>query len=240
MMSSISSQIFLKAHKFSALGHCNSFQNPLSDIYSADQSFRIKVSQFTNILPRTNPSFKSYSRTRVDLSSQMDCNTAKHDPSPSLIAGSQMIIPNNIPVRCSMKRNGIIAGYAVNTNQGLVRTYNEDRVAIVLSIVQPVNAVKPWPKCSFFGIYDGHGGSLCADYLRDNLHQFVIRDTEFPWNPKEALMNGFKKAEERFMALAIKEGKVIERSGSCAVVILIVGDMCYIANVGDSRAVLSV
>jgi protein phosphatase 2C family protein 2/3 len=28
--------------------------------------------------------------------------------------------------------------------------------------------------CSFFGVYDGHGGSGCADYLRDNLHQFII------------------------------------------------------------------
>ena len=30
--------------------------------------------------------------------------------------------------------------------------------------------VDNWPKCSFFGIYDGHGGALCADFLRDNLH----------------------------------------------------------------------
>ena len=27
-----------------------------------------------------------------------------------------------------------------------------------------------WPNCSFFAIYDGHGGSKCADYLRENLH----------------------------------------------------------------------
>ena len=32
---------------------------------------------------------------------------------------------------------------------------------------------------------------------------------------------------------------IIERSGSCAITILIVGEVCYVANVGDSRAVLS-
>ena len=36
-----------------------------------------------------------------------------------------------------------------------------------------------------------------------------------------------------------KEAGEIDRSGSCAVVILIIDDMCYCANTGDSRAIMS-
>jgi len=57
------------------------------------------------------------------------------------------------------------------------------------------NSSSVWPKCSFFGIYDGHGGQKCADFLRDNLHQLVIRDKAFPEDPKEALIRGCIEAE---------------------------------------------
>jgi len=82
------------------------------------------------------------------------------------------------PTKCSVRENGIIMGYAANTNQGIIRDYNEDRVSIVLNIMQPPTKkdVENWPKCSFFGVFDGHGGNTCADFLRDNLHQFIIKD----------------------------------------------------------------
>jgi protein phosphatase 2C family protein 2/3 len=150
-------------------------------------------------------------------------------------------IPNHEPTKCSVKRNGIVKAYAANTNQGIVRNYNEDRVSIILNIMKPASRVnETWPKCSFFGIYDGHGGVLCADFLRDHLHQFVIKEPTFPWNPKEALAKGFEAAEKSFLEIAqTRPTNEIDRSGSCAVVVLIVGDMCYVANVGDSRAVMS-
>jgi len=107
---------------------------------------------------------------------------------------------------------------------GLVRTYNEDRVSIILNIMKPLNrSNEQWPKCSFFGVYDGHGGVTCAEFLRDNLHQFVIREPSFPSNPKEALRLGFLKAENRFLEQAQKQSE-LDKSGSCALVVLIVGE----------------
>jgi len=86
-----------------------------------------------------------------------------------------MPMPNHEPTKCSVKRNGVVKAYAANTNQGIVRNYNEDRVSIILNIMKPASRVnEEWPKCSFFGVYDGHGGVACADFLRDNLHQYVL------------------------------------------------------------------
>ena len=97
-----------------------------------------------------------------------------------------------------------------------------------------------WPNISFFGIYDGHGGTACSDYLRDNLHQFIIKDPNFPLDPKKAILNGFEQAEREFMEKkAMSYGKLKEKSGSCAIVLVIIDDTIYIANVGDSRAIIS-
>ena len=75
------------------------------------------------------------------------------------------------PAKFASKKNGVVVTYAANTHQGMVRNYNEDRVSIILNIIKPkFKQIDYWPRCSFFAIYDGHGGAACADYLRDQLH----------------------------------------------------------------------
>lgn len=76
--------------------------------------------------------------------------------------------------RHSAKSLAIVKSFAANTHQGTVRKYNEDRVSIILNIVKP-NTYKGsyWPSCSFFAVFDGHGGPKCADFLKDNLHNYV-------------------------------------------------------------------
>ena len=133
--------------------------------------------------------------------------------------------------------NNIIKSFAVNSFQGLIRDYNEDKVSIILSIKKPKNFQgNSWPKCSFFGIYDGHGGSLCCNYLRDNLHHLIIKNEYFPNEPEKALLKGFELAEKNFIEISNKEE---DTSGSCALICLLINDILYIANCGDSRALIS-
>ena len=42
-----------------------------------------------------------------------------------------------------------------------------------------------------------------------------------------------------FMSNADKKTPMHDRSGSCAIIVLIVEQECYVANVGDSRAIMS-
>lgn len=42
-----------------------------------------------------------------------------------------------------------------------------------------MNITKPnfkgrWPKCSYFGVFDGHGGDACSNFLKDNMHKYVV------------------------------------------------------------------
>ena len=145
--------------------------------------------------------------------------------------------------KTSKKKMGIVKAYGVNTYQGIVRNYNEDRVSIIINMNKPKNFQKKnWPKISFFGIYDGHGGEGCSEYLKDNLHKLICNNNEFfPDNVLEAIKLGFQKAENDFINnYALNDKKeIIDRSGSCAVIVLMVDKTIYVANVGDSRCLVS-
>merc|ERR550519_1480689 len=35
------------------------------------------------------------------------------------------------------------------------------------------------PELAFFAVYDGHGGTGVANYLKDHLHEFILTQTEY-------------------------------------------------------------
>lgn len=221
----------------------------LSPIEPSDDEKKIKVQQqvlhhmktgFLPDDPEVTPVQGQDGQVRQYLLNRTIDNPEENEPMAPLVLSDTIKHTTVDRSKVSSKRNGIVRAYAANTNKGIIRNYNEDRVSIILNILKPHSRKgEDWPKCSFFGVFDGHGGAACADYLRDNLHQFVIKEPSFPSNPEEAIIKGFESAERVFLETAKNKQGGPERSGSCAIVLLIIGDMCYVVNVGDSRAVLS-
>jgi protein phosphatase 2C family protein 2/3 len=109
---------------------------------------------------------------------------------------------------------------------------------MILTIKRPKTypSEKYWPNISYLALFDGHGGSSCGNFLRDNLHNYIIKENNFLENIEQSLINSFEKAENDFLKIA-KENN--DKSGSCALVCLIIDNYLYIANCGDSRAIIS-
>lgn len=232
----------------------NNLKKDIKDI----DSFRgnqIKSSQVAKVKVNKKNELFNHSPS-IDLKQRS--NSVKNQSAPETIDLMSFLNNNSLPInlnvlqqvypffensKYSHKSSFSISAYAANTHQGSIRNYNEDRVSIILNIVKPNTYIgEYWPKCSFFAVYDGHGGSGCAEYLRDNLHHKIIRNSNFPDNPEKAILCGCAEAEEEFInkyALNLKGSEIIDKSGSCAVFSLIVDDICYIGNIGDSRAIYS-
>ena len=191
----------------------------------------------TNIKPLSNHDTFLYNNYLNDII--LTSNT-KHKANLTLSI-LNTFIPNYDNAKHSTSHsspNNIIA-YGANTYQGIIRNYNEDRVSIIFNMKPPSTLPlnTQWPKVTFFAIYDGHGGNSCADFLRDHLHTLICHNECFLTNVQQAIYEGFAKAEEMFISSEYKVSK--DKSGSCALVAIIVNDKLYVANCGDSRAVMS-
>jgi len=106
--------------------------------------------------------------------------------------------------------------------------------------IDDLNAAFPFlpkdHKRAFYGVYDGHGGKEAADILEVTLHKNIVEDPEFAkGNIEEAIKNGFAKTEQHIIAQSLQGHWT---SGSTGVIGILIDDWLYIANVGDSEAVM--
>ncbi|CAM1311760.1 Uncharacterised protein g5796 [Pycnogonum litorale] len=98
-------------------------------------------------------------------------------------------------------------------------------------------------RLAFFGLYDGHGGSRASCYSAKNLHLNVA--TKFPKGDvnkihneiKTCFIDSFAKTDKDFLIVARKE-KPSWKDGTTALICLFIDNTLYVANIGDSKAVL--
>ena len=73
------------------------------------------------------------------------------------------------------------------------------------------------------------------------MHNYLFQSEFFPSNPLKSINDAFEKAELNYELISLdkQNKKLIDKSGSCAVSALIMGELCYITYLGDSRGLYS-
>lgn len=98
------------------------------------------------------------------------------------------------------------------------------------------------PYGTFVGVYDGHGGPETSRFINTNLFQHLKRFTsENESMSVEVIKKAFQATEDGFLSVVSKQWPMkpqIAAVGSCCLVGVVCGETLYIANLGDSRAVL--
>ncbi|KAL8141378.1 hypothetical protein V2J09_007399 [Rumex salicifolius] len=87
---------------------------------------------------------------------------------------------------------------------------------------------------AFFGVYDGHGGSRTAEYLKNNLFDNLCSHPEFLKDTKAAIVEAFRQTDAQYLE---EEKGQQKDAGSTASTALLLADQLIVANVGDSRVV---
>ncbi|TYZ67501.1 hypothetical protein PybrP1_003724 [[Pythium] brassicae (nom. inval.)] len=139
--------------------------------------------------------------------------------------------------------------FGVHANMG-ARKYMEDAHTIIQDLnIEALSCLGLHPQ-SFFAVYDGHGGAEASAFLGDTLHHNVIDEFRFtkkqfdplPTLPRDAihavvrqrLIAAFEKTDDEFLRESARP-----QAGSTATTVLVAGNQLFVANVGDSRTVLS-
>ncbi|XP_077683307.1 integrin-linked kinase-associated serine/threonine phosphatase 2C isoform X1 [Eretmochelys imbricata] len=120
----------------------------------------------------------------------------------------------------------------------------QDAHVILNDITEECRPLPPQiTRVSYFAVFDGHGGVRASKFAAQNLHQNLIR--KFPKGEvvsvektvKRCLLDSFKHTDEEFLKQASSQ-KPAWKDGSTATCVLAVDNILYIANLGDSRAIL--
>ena len=181
-----------------------------------------------NIIKIINAPLKQYNKTKTFTHK----TRKKHHNDGSL--SPNKLFPKYPSVKYSSHEVGnYIKSYAVNSYQGLFKLTNEDKVSLILSITKPKGFKREWPQCSYLAIYEGYNGSRCSDFLRDNLHQYIIKSSSFPTDPKESLVLGLRNAESDYY------DKYISKAGAYVIVSLIINHVLYTCTLGKCKSIVS-
>ncbi|KAL6178778.1 hypothetical protein ACLB2K_050296 [Fragaria x ananassa] len=130
------------------------------------------------------------------------------------------------------------------------KQYMEDEHVCVNNLVEHLGETSDFPSPgAFYGenfmellqlkklddkVFDGHGGTDAASFIRNNILRFIVEDSHFPTCLERAIKSAYVKADHAFADASSLDIS----SGTTALTALISGRTLIIANAGDCRAVM--
>ncbi|KAL7134077.1 hypothetical protein ABFS83_11G003200 [Erythranthe nasuta] len=109
-------------------------------------------------------------------------------------------------------------------------------------VLEDHSQVETGRHATFIGVYDGHGGPEAARYISDHMFNHLLRlAQENGMMSEDILRNATSETENGFLTLVRRAYTIrptIAAVGSCCLVGVIWKGTLYIANLGDSRAVM--
>lgn len=93
------------------------------------------------------------------------------------------------------------------------------------------------PNDHFFGVFDGHGesGAECSQFVKRKLCENLLRNSCFHVDAVEACHAAFLTTNAQLHADSLDDSM----SGTTAITVMVRGRTLYVANTGDSRAVIA-
>ncbi|KAJ1444030.1 phosphatase 2C-like domain-containing protein [Ochromonadaceae sp. CCMP2298] len=166
---------------------------------------------------------------RYNVKSYATTGIAKKGTRLPMIAGANDGVPQGLSVQSS----GLVVG--VCTQQGK-RPYQEDEYTARLFLDQSVPAeARTGAETHMFGLFDGHAGGRCSNYVTNHLPQVLAEDPAFFSNLPLALKRSFHSANDAFLRIA---EKMKYHDGSTGLVAVVRDSKVLVANVGDCRALI--
>lgn len=103
------------------------------------------------------------------------------------------------------------------------RPYQEDRYSLAGDTIS-----------NYFGVFDGHVGSKVSQFLKQHLHENILTKVDF--SDPNIIIENLEKSFLEINESLVNNG--IENEGSTAIIAYIKNNKIFIANTGDSRAII--
>ncbi|CAN1135408.1 Probable protein phosphatase 2C 67 [Linum perenne] len=124
-------------------------------------------------------------------------------------------------------------------------SYGDFSMAVIQAngVLEDYSQLESGPNGTFVGVYDGHAGHQASQFISNNLF-FNLKNlaSEHGGEVTESILKkAFSATEEGFLSVVKKQWMStpeIASAGSCCLAGVFCNGMLYVANAGDSRAVL--